>query len=321
MLKKSFLSAIFLLAVAGLVRADQITTNATIFPPGQPSTAGVTNLDGGVGGGMLFVNTAATGPGGTAQAGDVTRGVGATPLLSFNTLGGGFGLVSSPGNTIVASFAIMGTISSAGGTGLNASLTSGVLQVFNIHGTAFNLSNPATWGPTTMGATLLASYNLTNNPGNIFSVGLGENIFVPAAAQNQVGTDFTSVDVTGQTNFTKAFDNLLQPPLPFDAIQIKTTDEFTTNTNAFLTGSGLMGLDDTFNALLGGPFQPPGDPFNALGNGLNGDFIANFGAHIDPTQVITAALVPEIDPASMAGALAMLGAGWMMLTARRRKRN
>jgi hypothetical protein len=333
MLKKFFLTAAFVLALAGVVRADAVTTNVTINPPGQGSTAGVTNTDGGVGSGRSYTNLDAVG---APMAGQAVKAEGAIPVTSFNTVGGGFGLVSSPGHTIVAVFGLVGTATQVTNP-FTAQFTAGHLQVWDIHATAFSSTNPGTWGPTTMGATMLANYTLNSPPMNTLSgFPLGEAINVPVInpitgqpVQNVASVDFTGADTTGQFQFNKVTDTLFTSPLPFDGQQVKITEEFLNMAGTGLdpNGTGIAGLDAVWAALFGGgTFStfPDGDTFNPDGTGANGDTVQNIGFHADPTQSIvvtaTVVVVPEIDPASMAGALAMLGAGWMMLTGRRKRK-
>jgi hypothetical protein len=315
MLKKSVLSFICILAFAGLVCADAITTSETVNSPAFLPGSNVISVDAGAGATREYVNSSG------GAVGDTTRSIGASLLSTYTTGTGTLGTISIAGGSpqIVATFAAIGTITSAPGTGFSAAYTAGHIQVWQLPaGTNFNITNPATWGPTTAGAIQLASYNLNPNAMNLFPGPNGEAIFVGAGSQNQASVSFTNIgDVSGQFQFSKVFDNLLTPPLPFDGQQVKVTSEFTSLTGSSLTGTGEAGLNATWVDLFGGGFfSNASDPFDPNGTGANGDFITNLGVHADPTLSV----VPEIDPASMAGALTMLGAGWMLLTGRRRRK-
>jgi hypothetical protein len=304
-----FLTGALVLALGGSAQADQITTSVNLNVPGQASVSPVLSVSGAQSVGISYTTTTSTAPGSPVYA------VGAVQQGAFGLFPSGGGNFTS-NHAIIGVFALQGTQQPPAAGTLQALFTSGVLKVFdlgaNTNGT-FNVTNPATWGPNTAGATLLATFNLAP-ASNTLPGPLGANIAQPVLGQNTGIADLTSpFDSQGNFIFSAAgADTILTPPQPFDGLQVVLDEKLKTTPGSGLVAGGVAGLDSIFNSFLGvntSPFVNSQGGFNPDGTGANGQTVQVAGSDVFPTQTVTQE-IPE--PASLLlwGAVGGLGVVW-----------
>jgi hypothetical protein len=336
MLRKIWIFAT-LLAVISLgnsAKADVLVTgpvgfnNPNVFVPGGTQVpgnpvgpSGLATLAGSSG--ISFTNAWSNG---APAVGDKVTAIGFSLVSSFTMSDTGIGLTNFP-TVVVGVFALEGQITQVGANGLTAAFTSGAVNLYNTGNPTVLGNNPSTWVPGgNVNAAPLASFTLTDpgavvpGPGgapvNLFAGNTAEVVFDNVNTDGDLLFDFVgAMDVMGD-QFIE-YLNSLNPGLH---VNINELFQSVTAGEYGLDAADIAFLNSLFAALLGGSFtgDGPGEDFNPLGNGSNGDTIqtlsyeANFGNFVDNTEV------PE--PASLIvwSVMAAGGAGIGMI---RRRRN
>jgi len=220
---KVVLALVLALALGVSARADQVSTNITLSntATGTGNTAGVGLVSSPIAG-LSYTTTTQplTVPGGAVYA------TGASLLAQDRLVpSAGGGTNNLKGDNLVITYAIQGTQNTVVGSGLSATFTKGVIAIYDTHNTAFNPSNPSTWGPGTSGATLVYTGTLLQNPGTTL-VGVNPEgdpqSFTGASGQNQAAFNPSTTNASAG-NFVAqnaGTNTIFLLPNPFGGFQV-----------------------------------------------------------------------------------------------------
>jgi hypothetical protein len=340
MFRKSGVVALALaLTLGATARADIFLTDTGTVNQVNPATVTlVQQIDGTTLGGVS-VNNNVNRDSGNVAMGDVYHNIAVDVISGYNRFGnpnqsatGAFGPAAAPRDAVVIT-ATIGHVTATtvvNGVVVAASLAfdQAKAAVFTIPTNTFNPNNPATWGFNP--ANLLATFGGVIPP-NPVAPG------TPNAIQLLIDpslNNFATVNALdpslnqGRLQVSTLTGNLVVPdPLALPPGFVQTGTGLQVQFNEQLVAfpnfiNDTATLNNIFNFLLPGQGGFTQDPFNPsfTAGQISPDFISQFGSAAVPGIIATTVTVPEIDPASMAGALAMLGAGWMMLTSRRKRK-
>jgi hypothetical protein len=279
MTKKSVpITSIVVLMLSTMARADYFTTNVTIQPPAIPSQGNVVRID--FDSGLSYTNSIGTpNPGMAGSPADrvpppgvppqtEVRAIGAAAIGNYTLGSGGTGFGSTPGNRLVAVFAVDGVaVAPTSAAQFTGFFSVGKLQVWNIFSNTFNASDPGTWGQFTPGAVQLAQYDLNPLLQNI-SPGTdpqGFNISRPASILNLAATNAvigaqSTLDFLFTQTAAGDFDDLLTAPNPIDGLLVDALEVLTNSGNPW-NDTQEMQINAIYNALVGKNFDID-DPFN-----------------------------------------------------------